>query len=233
MNLIKNITKSVLQIAYPNKCSGCTRDTIFSKDVICNRCIALLPKTKFEQLPNNLVEEIFAGRIHVEAATALLYFNKDSMLQHLMHLLKYKNRPDIGFDLGKMLGQSLKQSNRFGTIDYVTPVPLSKKRLAKRGYNQAMAIAEGIQHITHWPIAEGITIRIRDNDTQTKKTRMERWENMQNVFEISDKDSLKGKHVLLIDDVVTTGATLETCAQVLQQKAGARISIATVALAMQ
>lgn len=222
----------LLQIIFPAYCLHCGSDAIDAQNPVCFSCMGKIPKTNFEKVKDNLVEKIFYGRLPIGAATSMYFFTKDSVLQNLMHLLKYKNKPEIGTYLGEQLGESLLQTNKFENIDVITPVPLSKKRQMKRGYNQAMEICKGVSNILDKPITETITFRIRDNETQTKKNRQERWENMQNVFAVNDAASLDGKNILLIDDVITTGATLETCAATLQKNANVNIYIATLAIAM-
>jgi ComF family protein len=232
MQVFKKYIEGVTQLIYPTLCYGCGNDAVTTNTAICFECMQRLPETRFTNIPNNNVERIFWGRIDVQAATSLFFFNKNSLLQQLMHQLKYNNKPQVGEAFGKMLGTALLNSSRFNHIEMLTPIPLSKKRLHQRGYNQAWHICKGIQDVTNIPIVDSITYRTKDNETQTHKTRQERWLNMQDVFAVDEAQSLSYKNILLVDDVITTGATLETCAQTLQQKTNAKISIATIGIAM-
>ncbi len=230
--LLKKYIQGLTQILYPLQCWGCGSDAVQATDRICVQCMTQLPQTNFASIENNAIEKIFYGRIPIEAATSLYFFSKNTLLQHLMHQLKYKNNPDVGEYLGKQLGIAMQKSNRFTNIDGIVPIPLSKKRLQKRGYNQAAKICDGIAEQLQIPVFEGLTIRQRDNETQTNKTRQERWENMQNVFVVENSTTIKNKNILLVDDIITTGATLEVCANELKKATNAKISIATLAWAI-
>ncbi len=232
MQFAKKYLDGLIQLLYPLQCWGCGNDTIQATDRICVQCMTRLPKTNFASYTNNSIEKIFFGRLPIAAATSMYFFNKDSLLQHLMHQLKYKNNPDVGFYLGKQLGTELLKSERFAHLDAITPIPLSKKRLQKRGYNQALAICNGVSESMQIPVIDNLTIRNKDNETQTNKTRQERWDNMQNLFEVENQNNIEGKKILLIDDVITTGATLEACAVELLKAKNVQIYIATLAWAM-
>jgi ComF family protein len=190
-----------------------------------------LSETSFAEKEDNTVEKIFYGRLPIAAAMSMYYFTKQSLLQHLLHLLKYRGKYDVGVQFGKMIGNRIKDVDRFANIDYITPIPLSKKREKERGYNQAEAVANGIMQTTGIPLLDNITMRQKNTETQTHKSRQERWENMQNTFIVGDTQTIENKNILLVDDVVTTGATLESCASVIQQITNTKVYIATVALA--
>ncbi len=231
MSTLSNYLQGITQLIFPLQCYGCGSDLVSADEMICFECNTKLPETSFSDKAENPVEKIFYGRLPIVAATSLYFFNKDSLLQHLLHQLKYKGNQDVGIHFGKTLGRRLKSSNRFEGIDYITPIPLSKKRQQKRGYNQALAICTGIAESMQIPILDNLTLRQKDNETQTLKTRQERWENMQNVFHIENPSLIENKNILLIDDVVTTGATLEACGEVLLNATGVKLYIASVALA--
>ncbi|WP_286130579.1 ComF family protein [Solirubrum puertoriconensis] len=160
-----------------------------------------------------------------------LRFLRRGRVQHLLHQLKYRGQSDIGTVLGRMYGQELATHGSLGTVDLIVPVPLHRRKLAKRGYNQADAFAEGLAASLQVPWSAHVLRRTSYTTTQTKKTRAERWENVANVFEVAEPAAVTGKHVLVVDDVLTTGATLEACAQKLLQAGAARVSIATIACA--
>lgn len=226
---IKSYTNNFLHLLYPHYCIGCGTDVINDDDLLCIKCIFALPKTTFFELPDNPVEKIFYGRLKLEAAASAFYFTKDSLLQRLMIELKYKNNKEVGFFLGKLVAQQMKISNRLNEIDILVPLPLNPKKEQKRGYNQAKIICNGIASVLQKPIAEKAVIRTHFTETQTKQDRVHRWQNMENVFEVADITSIQGKHVLLVDDVVTTGATLEACGRSILNIPNTKLSIATIA----
>ncbi|HQR00605.1 MAG TPA: phosphoribosyltransferase family protein, partial [Ferruginibacter sp.] len=156
---------------------------------------------------------------------------KEFLLQHLIHQLKYKGNQDIGKYLGELTGMSLQNSARFQTLDAIIPLPLYPEKERKRGYNQAAVIAEGISSVLNIPVINAVVIRSHATETQTRKHRTERWENVNRSFRITDPQQLAGKHVLLVDDVITTGATLEACGEVILETPSSKLSIATLAYA--
>lgn len=188
-----------------------------------------MPVTCFEFFPLNPIEKIFWGRVEVEAASAHLYFTAGSSVQRSLHLLKYKGKKEIGNYFGKCMSAALIQSCRFSECEMIIPLPLYAEREKKRGYNQATQIAIGLSLQLKIPVVEDVIIRVKKTATQTHKSRIQRWKNMESTFEIREPLRIIGKHVLLVDDVVTTGATLEACARVLQNVPGVRISIACLA----
>lgn len=223
--------QGITQLILPLQCRGCGSDLVSEGAQLCALCTIALPETQYTPYPNNPVEKMFVGRVPIHAATSMYYFNKNSLLQHLLHQLKYGGNQAIGVELGTMLGTRLLVSHRYTQVDYIIPIPLSKKRQQQRGYNQSLAISNGIAASMQVPVLDNLAIRQRDNETQTHKTRQERWENMQNVFYSNNTNIIAHKHILLVDDVLTTGATLEACAQALLQQCNCTISIATVAMA--
>jgi len=175
--------------------------------------------------------QLFEGRIKLERATALFLFQKGSRFRNLLHSLKYNHKPEIGVLLGKELGAEMNVSGNFSDIDFIVPVPLHPNREKKRGYNQSERIAAGISAVTKIPVLRGVLVRNSDTQTQTKMNKEERWQNVSGKFVLMDTDILKGKHVLLVDDVLTTGATTESCGIVLLSVEGLKLSIAVLARA--
>jgi ComF family protein len=188
-----------------------------------------MPLTGFEFFPANPIEKIFWGRAEIQAAAAHLYFTGGSAVQHSLHLLKYKGRKEIGIYFGQQIGKRLNQSKRFIGCEIIIPLPLFAGREKKRGYNQAALIAEGISQQLEIPVLRDAVFRTKKTETQTHKSRIQRWKNMESTFNIRKPEKIYGKHVLLVDDVVTTGASLEACAQVLLTTPGLRLSIACLA----
>jgi len=175
---------------------------------------------------------MFWGRLPVDAATAFLFFKKGGMVQTLVHKLKYQNAPFIGYELGKLLGFDLRENDDYFKIpDLIMPVPLHWKKEKRRGYNQSTHFARGIAEVLEKPIDTSNLYRKIHTSTQTKKSRYNRWENVSEVFGLKKTDLIAAKHVLLVDDVITTGATLEACGQILLQQTDVTISIATLAVA--
>jgi ComF family protein len=174
---------------------------------------------------------LFYGRVRIEFATSFFLFTKGSKYQTLIHDLKYKGMKELGAEMGKHFAIDLMQSDDFSSIDLICPVPLHPKREKKRGYNQSWWIALGMASQMHKPVSMGNLIRVTATETQTRKSRFERWQNVEGIFALTHPEAYAGKHILLVDDVVTTGATIEACAQTILSKTDARVSIATLATA--
>lgn len=191
-----------------------------------------LPKTNFHKVRNNLVEKTFWGRIKIEHATSYFFFVKGSVYQEMLHKLKYKGRSDIGVYLGSRFGHELAQTTEYSCIDRIIPVPLHPNRLKTRGYNQSERIATGLSNAMNIPVDTQSLKRKIYTETQTLKSRDERWTNVSNAFEADFSANLNGQHILLVDDVLTTGATIEGCAIALQKQfPNVKISVATLAFA--
>lgn len=229
MQTLKSIYSSTLHLFYPHVCTGCGSDLLQEDNLLCLHCINNLPHSNFARHNNNPVEKIFWGRIPITAAHSEFYFSKESLLQHLIHQLKYKNNTGIGFYMGEMMGKTLLTSNRFNHIDYLVPLPLYPDKERKRGYNQAAIICNGMSEVMNVPVLNDNVIRQRFTETQTRKHRTERWENVEGSFVVKDPIVLKGKSILLVDDVITTGATLEACGTMLLQTDDLKLYIATLA----
>jgi len=228
-NAISSYFSDFVHLFFPHNCEGCGTDTLENDTLLCASCALKLPETGFITEPANPVEKIFYGRINLEAAGAAFYFNKDSLLQHLIKELKYHGNKDAGFYLGKLLGHRLMQTERFNDIDAIVPLPLNPRKEKKRGYNQAAVIAEGMVSLWQKPVLKNSVERRVFTETQTHKDRIARWQTMEGVFAVKDKNSLANKHILLIDDIVTTGATLEACGEKILEIPDAKLSIVTVA----
>lgn len=231
MPLLTNIKEALLHLAFPHVCAGCGTDVLDDGSPICLQCLDALPRTYFEQHSNNPVEKGFWGRLPLVAATAQYYFTKQARMQRLMHAFKYRGNKALGFYLGQQIGYSITQTNRFASVDALVPLPLFAARERARGYNQAAVLCQGMADVFQKPILQHKVIRTAHTESQTKKNRMERWQNMEGHFEVQEAPALAGKHLLLVDDVVTTGATLEACGRALLQVDGVCLSVATLCLA--
>lgn len=222
---------SILNLFYPRVCAACGESLLKDEETVCLKCRYLLPKTGYELNPDNPLAQTFYGRVKFHAVTACFFFAKSGKVQHLIHELKYKGNKEAGVFLGQQLGETIKDASLFQGIDYLIPVPLHPKREKQRGYNQSLMIAKGINEVTGIPIGDKYLIRAVNTATQTKKSAEERYKNVKDIFEVRFPEELEGKHVLLIDDVLTTGATLESCAHQLENISGIVVSAATAACA--
>ncbi len=227
----KNIYHSFTHLFFPHICAGCASDLLKTTDLLCIQCIDKLPHTEFEKHPNNPIEKIFIGRLPIDAAHSEFYFNKGELMQHLVHEFKYKGNKEIGIYLGKMMGEKMVLSNRFKNIDYLIPLPLFADKEYKRGFNQATVLCDGISLAMNIPVLTKVVTRIKFTETQTKKHRTERWENVAESFNVANPTILENKNIMLVDDVITTGATLDACAQKIAKISGTKISIATLTTA--
>ena len=223
---IKEIKQSVLHLLFPHICSGCGSDLLGEDSMLCLHCIGAMPETNFELHPNNPVEKNFWGRLPLAGATAQFYFTRESLMQHLMHQFKYKGNKELGLQFGRIMGDQLQRSYRF-KVDALIPLPLFPAKEKRRGYNQATILCKGMSENMQVPVLEDVIIRPQHTETQTKKGRVERWKNMEGKFVLVKPDAICNKHLLLVDDVVTTGATLEACGNELLKAENVRLSIAS------
>ena len=203
---------SILELFYPSVCAACGHSLFHWEQLVCTRCRSFLPKTGYALVEENPLARMFYGRVRLKAVTACFFFSKEGKVQHLIHELKYKGNSDVGVFLGQELGKAIQEAPLFQGIDYLIPVPLHPKREKERGYNQSMMIAQGVSEVTGIPIGDMFLKRSVNTATQTHKSKEERWKNVKDIFVLDHAEKLEGKSVLLIDDVLTTGATLEACA---------------------
>ncbi len=218
-------------LVYPVCCAGCKNVLNKGEQYVCTKCLYSLPETDFYQYDDNPVAKLFWGRVDVKHAISGFHFHKGGVLQALLHHLKYKGVKEIGYYLGMQLGKLLLKTTYYKEFDFIVPVPLHEKRFKMRGYNQSEWIGKGISSILSIPVDTTTVVRSIETKTQTKKNREDRWKNVADVFEITEDEALFGKHILLVDDVVTTGATLDACAQEIHNVENVKISIATLAYA--
>lgn len=219
------------ELLFPRLCVVCGDKLIEQEQSICLHCLHHLPRTNFHLEPENRVAQLFYGRVQIEFATSFFYFSKGSSYQTLLHNLKYKGMKEIGEEIGKHFGIDLLQSPEFSSVDIICPVPLHPQKEKKRGYNQSWWIASGIARQMQKELSDDNLKRVTATETQTRKSRFERWQNVEGIFELTNPEAFSGKHILLVDDVVTTGSTLEACAQTIISQSNAKVSIATLATA--
>ncbi|MBS1486085.1 MAG: ComF family protein [Bacteroidetes bacterium] len=216
------------RLFYPSCCLGCSGALVKGEEILCTACIISLPKTNYAWTEENPIKDKFSGRLPLKYAWAFLKFRKTGIVQHLLHQLKYNNHPEIGIRLGRLMGRSIEGNNLTHSFDEIVAMPLHSTREMSRGYNQSRKIAEGISAQTGIPVKENV-LRTFYTTTQTVKTRDERWQNVATAFQIKDGSIVKDKRILLVDDIITTGATLEACGQQLVANGCAELSIACVA----
>ena len=223
--------KSLINLLFPRVCAACGTLLLEGEDTVCTTCRFLMPKTHYETNPDNPLAQIFYGQMPFNAVSAEFFFSKSGKVQHLIHGLKYHHCRENGIFLGQEIGKSLVQAPDYQGIDYIIPIPLHPKKEKIRGYNQSHVIAEGICEIMNVPIAEKCLVRSVFTDTQTKKSRDDRYQNVKDIFELKNPEKLQNKHVLLVDDVLTTGATLMSAGKTLSRVEGIKISVVTAACA--
>ena len=223
--------REILDVFFPVTCGGCGKILMKNENLICFGCREQLPKICISSIEDNEITDRFLGKITVNFGIAYLYFNKSGITQHLMHALKYKGQKQIGKMLGEYFGYEIAPMLRMRNIDCIIPVPLHPRKKNWRGYNQSNEIAEGFGNAINIDVLSNALVRIKYDTSQTRKSREERWSNVCDAFKVTDPNAIKDKSILLIDDVITTGATLEACAKVLEEAGASRIGVAALSLA--
>ncbi|WP_125039921.1 ComF family protein [Bacteroides faecalis] len=229
--LIKDWLSSFLSLIFPRCCLVCGRPLAKGEECICTMCNINLPRTNYHLQEDNPMEQLFWGKIPLERATSFFFYRKGSDFRQILHQLKYGGRKELGAIMGRYMASELLPSGFFKGIDVIIPVPLHKKKQQLRGYNQSEWIVRGIAAVTGIPVNTESVIRKKNTETQTRKSTFERWENVDGIFELRSSEHLQGKHVLVVDDVLTTGATTVACVSALMEVQGIRISILTLAVA--
>ena len=214
---------------YPQICFGCGTDEVEKNMPLCPNCIQDLPFTDFFGINENPVEKIFWGRANVQNAGTLFFFTKDSLIQKLITELKYHHNKKVGVLFGKLMGDAIAVEEKFKQIDLIIPIPINASKINSRGFNQSEVIAIGMQQVWHRPILNNVLIKRSWSNSQTKKNRKARLQQLPDLFFLQKPTSIEGKHILLIDDVLTTGATLEAAVASLMAGSPASVSIAVAA----
>ncbi len=223
--------KDLLNLFFPEVCEACHHMLSDGEIVICTECRHELPITNYHFDNSEKVKKVLYGRVKLENATALFHFTKKGIVQRLLHNLKYRGHEQISEFLGVWLGEELKVCKAYNDVDVVIPVPLNKKRLRKRGYNQVSKFGKAIAKALNATYNDSVLVKIGTSKTQVFKSRLKRLIASESVFSITEDQSLKNKHILLVDDIITTGATIEACANELLKIEGVKISLATMAIA--
>lgn len=229
MNFLYHLLDDFLSLLFPRLCQACGNHLLRNENLICIECYISIPKTNYHLTNDNPVEQLFWGRCMIEKAAAFSFYNRGSRIRKLIHNLKYKGIREIGYEMGKIYAMALKTSGFTEDIDIIVPVPLHPLKKRMRGFNQSEDISKGVADITGLPLEVKSLKRIAVSDTQTKRTRYDRWMNVEGIFEITDHNIFKGKHVLLVDDVITTGSTIESCANELLKIENVKVSVIALA----
>lgn len=228
MKVLFNIIHDFLSLVFPQVCPACGNNLYIQENSICTKCLYELPRTNFHLDSDNEIARLFWGRVKLEAATSYYYYYKGSKFKNIIHQLKYNGQKHVGYYLGRLFGEDLK-STSFRDIDIIHPVPLHYRKLKIRGYNQSECIARGISESINRPVITDILYRVNAAETQTIKSRYDRWENIEGVFKAKNISRAENRHILLVDDVVTTGSTLEACASEILKINNTKVSIAALA----
>lgn len=232
MNYFTDLWDDFISLLYPRLCYACGNHLLRNEKLICTECYVLIPRTNYHLAEENPVAQLFWGRCLIEKAAAFSFYNKGSRIRNLIHSLKYKGIQEVGFELGRIYGLTLKSSGFTKDIDLIIPVPLHPSKKRRRGFNQCDLISSGLSEVTGLPVDTDSLIRITVSDTQTKRSRYERWTNVEGIFMVTEPGNLRGRHILLIDDVITTGSTIESCTNELLKVEGVRVSVVALAFAV-
>jgi len=229
LKIIDEIQKNLLNVIFPICCNGCSNLLLKNEKVICVKCMHNLPFTNHHQIKETEIHKVFYGLIPFEFGASILYFNKKGITQNLIHNLKYRNREEIGTYLGNLYSNDIRNLESIKNIDCIIPVPLHKKRLQERGYNQVTSFGSAIGKNLNIPVLEDVLKKTKNLKSVTDQSKESRLEHNKNVFSIENYENIEGKHILLIDDVFTTGATIEACAKEILRIKNTKISILTIA----
>jgi ComF family protein len=232
MNYLYDFWDDFISLLFPRLCYACGNHLMRNENLICTECYVVIPRTNYHIEEDNPVAQLFWGRCMIEKAAAFSYYNKGSRIRNLIHNLKYKGIKEIGYELGRIYGLSLKSSGFTTDIDLIIPVPLHPTKKRIRGFNQSDIISMGIADVTGLPVDLKTLSRTTISATQTKRSRYERWTNVEGIFQVIDPQSIMGRHILLVDDVITTGSTIESCTNELLNVEGVKVSVVALAFAV-
>jgi ComF family protein len=227
----KEILVDFISMLYPRYCFACKEGLVKGENMVCSNCMLEIPRTYFHLYNQNALFRRLNGRIPLQSAFAFFFFRKGGKVQHLLHALKYDRHPEIGEALGEVYGEELKKVELNQKFDCIVPVPLHPVRLRTRGYNQSEEFGRGLSKSLNIPLLSDALVRTVKTDSQTRKSKLNRWRNVTEVFQLQEPEQIYNKRVLLVDDVITTGATIEACAQELVTSSTTSVSIASIAYA--
>lgn len=221
--------EALLHMLFPSLCFGCEENSVDEEEMICINCKLSLPYTSFEKIRNNTVEKLFWGRLPVLFSSSTFYYREKTSIQQIIHHIKYRDQKDLGIFMGKMMGDRLRILLQENNTDICVPMPLHPSKEKKRGYNQASLLCKGIRETTEIEFKEYLLERKIATGTQTKKSRIARWDNVSSVFEVNDSSMIQNKNIVLVDDVITTGASMEACARILLENGANTVAIVSLA----
>jgi ComF family protein len=233
MSYLYDLWDDFISLLFPRLCYACGNHLLRNEDLICTQCFISIPRTNYHLTPDNPVAQLFWGRCQICKAAAFSFYNKGSRIRKLIHNLKYKGIKEVGYELGRIYGLSLRNSGFLDDIDLIIPVPLHPSKQRKRGFNQSEYISKGLADASGLTLELKSLVRVVVSDTQTKRSRYERWMNVEGIFAVAETEKLKGKHILLVDDVITTGSTLEACTCELLKIEDIKVSVVALAVAVQ
>ena len=226
-----SIWTDLWKLFFPQCCLVCGKTLLEGEEYLCFHCLSNMPRTHLYLQKDNEMEKELWGKFPIERASAYLYYSKGGDVKKLLTDLKYRGNADLGCFLGRCMTREMLSSGFFQGVDGIIPVPLHPRKQKIRGYNQSIMLANGVSSVTNIPVWNDLLVRTQYTQTQTRKGSYERWLNVKDMFECTSPDRLRGKHVLLVDDVFTTGATLVACADAFRQIPNLRFSVLTLALA--
>lgn len=232
MKYIYELWDDFISLLFPRLCCGCGTHLLRNEKLICTECYVSIPRTDYHLTVENPVEKLFWGRCNITRASAFSYYTKGSRIRKIIHSLKYKGIKEIGTEMGRIYAASLKSSDFLVGIDMIIPVPLHPSRERRRGFNQSDLICEGISEISGIPVRKDILRRVVLSDTQTRRSRYERWLNVDGIFDVAVPLAIEGKHLLIVDDVITTGSTIEACASEILKVKDVQVSVIALAVAV-
>ncbi len=232
MDYLYDLWDDFISLLFPRLCYGCGSHLMKNENLICMECYVLIPRTNYHLLSDNPVARLFWGRSFIEKAAAFSFYNRGSRIRKLIHNLKYRGIKEVGYELGRIYGSALRSSGFTSDIDLILPVPLHPSKKRKRGFNQSEIISAGISAATGLPVDVTILVRTGASATQTRRSRFDRWTNVEGIFSVHDHETIRGRHILLVDDVITTGSTIESCVNELLKVGDVKVSVVALAYAV-
>jgi ComF family protein len=232
MNYLYDLWDDFVSLLFPRICYACGNYLMRNENLICTGCYVSVPRTNYHLQAENPVEKLFWGRCRIERAAAFSFYTKGSRIRNMIHRLKYSGISELGYELGRIYAVSLKSAGFTDDIDTIIPVPLHPSKKRSRGFNQSEYIATGISCVTGLPVNTAVLIRAETSATQTKRSRYDRWKNVEGIFRVVDADAIRSKHILLVDDVITTGSTIESCVNELLKVEDVRVSVIALGYAV-
>lgn len=233
MKYLHDLWDDFISLLFPRICYGCGNELVRNEKIICTECFLSIPRTMFHEQEDNPVAQLFWGRCKIEKASAFSFYTKGSRIRKIIHSMKYNGIREIGPEMGRIYALCLRPSGFFSDIDLIVPVPLHSRKLRKRGFNQSEDISAGIAEVSGIQIDTGSLARISGSGTQTRRSRVGRWDNVEGIFRVEKPEIFEGKHILLVDDVITTGSTIDACATELLRVEGVKVSVIALAVAIQ